>query len=186
MGNDRQAHVADSQTLWDQLNALARHLAPMYEALGARARQWTVINVDETRWPMMGSNRIAAGHGLGHQNTDGGVLSHAPRQIRHGGRADAGRLSWDCRRGWLCGVRKTGARQSHAHTGPLLGAHETEVRRDRRSVSVDLWGRPGADWAAVRDRATRARPRSVPSLIWRATACQQQRHLWPFSVSAWR
>jgi transposase len=44
-----------SQTLWDQLHAIARHLEPTYEALGCRVLEALVINVDETRWPIMGS-----------------------------------------------------------------------------------------------------------------------------------
>src|SRR5207249_5305638 len=57
----RDGLQVDSQTLWDQLNAMARHLEPTYAALGRRALQAPVINVDETRWAMMGSPRPAAG-----------------------------------------------------------------------------------------------------------------------------
>ncbi len=57
----REGLVVDSQTLWDQVNALARHLEPTYEALGRRALESPVINVDETRWPMIGSRKPAAG-----------------------------------------------------------------------------------------------------------------------------
>jgi transposase len=57
----RAGLVVDSQTLWDQLNALARHLAPTYEALGQRALAAPVINVDETRWPRLGGTAPAAG-----------------------------------------------------------------------------------------------------------------------------
>jgi len=57
----REGLIVDSQTLWDQLNALARHLEPTYEALGRRALDSPVINVDETRWTMMGSTKVAAG-----------------------------------------------------------------------------------------------------------------------------
>lgn len=57
----REGLTVDSQTLWDQVNALARHLAPTYEALGRRALESPVINVDETRWTMMGSSKTAAG-----------------------------------------------------------------------------------------------------------------------------
>jgi transposase len=45
----REGLVVESQTLWDQLNAIARHLEPTYEALGRRALDAPVINVDETR-----------------------------------------------------------------------------------------------------------------------------------------
>jgi transposase len=57
----REGLVVDSQTLWDQLNALARHLEPTYDALGQRALTASVINVDETRWRIMGSSKPAAG-----------------------------------------------------------------------------------------------------------------------------
>jgi transposase len=57
----RAGLVIDSQTLWDQLNALARHLEPTYEALGQRALTAPVINVDETRWPRLGGTAPAAG-----------------------------------------------------------------------------------------------------------------------------
>jgi len=57
----REGLVVESQTLWDQLNALARHLTPSYEALLQRALAAPVIHVDETRWPILGSAASAAG-----------------------------------------------------------------------------------------------------------------------------
>jgi transposase len=57
----REGLTVDSQTLWDQLNAMARHLEPTYVALGRRALGAPVINVDETRWAIMGSSKPAAG-----------------------------------------------------------------------------------------------------------------------------
>jgi transposase len=57
----REGLVVDSQTLWDQIQAIARHLEPTYEALGRRALDAPVINVDETRWAMMGAAAPAAG-----------------------------------------------------------------------------------------------------------------------------
>jgi transposase len=57
----REGLTVDSQTLWDQINAIARHLEPTYEALGRRALEAPVINVDETRWAMMGSMTPAKG-----------------------------------------------------------------------------------------------------------------------------
>jgi transposase len=53
--------VVDSQTLWDQLHAVARHLEPTYAALERRALEAPVINVDETRWAIMGKAQPAAG-----------------------------------------------------------------------------------------------------------------------------
>jgi transposase len=51
----------ESQTLWDQIQAIARHLEPTYTALGRRALDAPVINVDETRWAIMGSTTPAKG-----------------------------------------------------------------------------------------------------------------------------
>jgi transposase len=57
----REGLHVESQTLWDQLHALARHLEPTYEALGRQALAAPVIHVDETRWPRLGSDAPAAG-----------------------------------------------------------------------------------------------------------------------------
>jgi transposase len=57
----REGLHVDSQTLWDPLNAMARHLAPTYDALGRRALDASVIKMDETRWAIMGSPKPAAG-----------------------------------------------------------------------------------------------------------------------------
>jgi transposase len=57
----REGLVVDSQTLWDQINAIAHHLEPTYDALGQRALAASVINVDETRWPMMKAMTPAKG-----------------------------------------------------------------------------------------------------------------------------
>jgi transposase len=57
----REGLIVESQTLWDQIQALARHLEPSYEALGRRALATPVIHVDETRWPRLGSDAPAAG-----------------------------------------------------------------------------------------------------------------------------
>lgn len=82
----RAGLIIDSQTLWDQIQALARHLEPTYEALGQRALTAPVINVDETRWPRLGGTAPAAG-------TVWGI--HAPRvafyRILPGKSAEEGR-----------------------------------------------------------------------------------------------
>ena len=57
----REGLRVDSQTLWEQIQALARHLEPTYDALGQRALAAPVINVDETRWPRLGQSTPAAG-----------------------------------------------------------------------------------------------------------------------------
>lgn len=43
----------DSQTLWDQLDALAKLLKPTYLAIHRAILTEPVIHADETRWPMM-------------------------------------------------------------------------------------------------------------------------------------
>lgn len=57
----REGLIVESQTLWDQIQALARWLEPTYEALGQLALAAPVIHVDETRWPRLGSGALSAG-----------------------------------------------------------------------------------------------------------------------------
>ena len=45
----REGLHVESQTLWDQLNAMARHLEPTYEALGRRALEAAVISSRHSR-----------------------------------------------------------------------------------------------------------------------------------------
>jgi transposase len=49
----REGLTIDSQTLWDQIQALARHLEPTYHALGERTRRAEVVHADETWWRLM-------------------------------------------------------------------------------------------------------------------------------------
>ena len=56
----RKGLAVDSQTLWDQLTALARHVGPTYEALCANVLASDVVFMDETHWRLMdedGSHR---------------------------------------------------------------------------------------------------------------------------------
>lgn len=82
----REGLIVESQTLWDQLQALARHLEPTYDALGRHALAAPVIHVDETRWPRLGSGARAAG-------TVWGVATPTPAfcRILPGTSADEGR-----------------------------------------------------------------------------------------------
>lgn len=50
----REGLVVDSQTLWDQIEILARHLEPAYEELGRRVRKSALVHADETHWRLMG------------------------------------------------------------------------------------------------------------------------------------
>jgi transposase len=49
----RAGLAVDTQTLWDQLLALARHLGPSYEALHTHVLAAPVIGADETVWPLL-------------------------------------------------------------------------------------------------------------------------------------
>ncbi len=49
----RAGLIIDSQTLWDQIEKLAQHLQPTYEALCKKALEAGVIYADETRWQLM-------------------------------------------------------------------------------------------------------------------------------------
>ena len=49
----REGLAIDSQTLWNQIEALARRLAPAHEALGARILAQPVVGADETWWRLM-------------------------------------------------------------------------------------------------------------------------------------
>ena len=53
---DRHGLVADSQTLWDQIDALAKVLGPTYSALSAYVLNQPVIGADETTWRLMGGS----------------------------------------------------------------------------------------------------------------------------------
>jgi transposase len=55
----RQGLVIDSQTLWDQILALSRHLQPSYEALCRYVRSRPVIGADETTWRMMETDKTS-------------------------------------------------------------------------------------------------------------------------------
>lgn len=47
---ERDGLVIDSQTLWDQIDALAKHVEPTYDALRSYVLSKPVINADETPW----------------------------------------------------------------------------------------------------------------------------------------
>ena len=50
----REGLEIDSQTLWDQIERLARHLGPTYEALLTFIMTFAVVGADETHWRVMG------------------------------------------------------------------------------------------------------------------------------------
>jgi len=50
----RKGLAIDSQTLWDQLNALGRVLEPAHDLLQARVLSGPVVGADETHWKLLG------------------------------------------------------------------------------------------------------------------------------------
>jgi transposase len=56
----RQGLTIESQTLWDQLDALAQHLQPAYERLHEYVLQHSVLGADETPWRLLGHNGKAS------------------------------------------------------------------------------------------------------------------------------
>jgi transposase len=56
----RRGLSIDSQTLWDQLNALAKLLSPAHDALQAAVLSQPVIGADETHWKLL-SQRSSGG-----------------------------------------------------------------------------------------------------------------------------
>ena len=154
----REGLSVESQTLWDQIQALARHLEPTYEALGRQALAAPVIHVDETRWPRLGSGALSAGTVWGVATPTDRLLSHPAREV--GGRRAAGarRLSRHRRRRWLRGVRGPGPRRARLRAGALLGAHETQVSGERDRLADGVWRDRRADWRPLRRRAARPGP----------------------------
>jgi transposase len=56
----REGLIVDSQTLYDQIEALARVLWPAYDRLGAELLDEPVVFADETPWPLLGKGAESA------------------------------------------------------------------------------------------------------------------------------
>ena len=56
----REGLVVDSQTLYDQIEALARVVWPAYDRLGVELLEEPVIFADETPWPLLGKGEQSA------------------------------------------------------------------------------------------------------------------------------
>lgn len=56
----REGLIVDSQTLYDQIEALARVLWPAYDRLGAELLEEPVLFADETPWPLLGKEASSA------------------------------------------------------------------------------------------------------------------------------
>jgi hypothetical protein len=57
----REGLEVNSQTLWDQVHALAMHLRPTDEALLDRALSAPVLHADESSWPLLGKKGKSPG-----------------------------------------------------------------------------------------------------------------------------
>lgn len=57
---DRQGLIVGSQTLYDQAEALARVLEPIYYQLGHDVLLDGILHADETRWPLLDSKKSTA------------------------------------------------------------------------------------------------------------------------------
>jgi transposase len=55
----RAGLAVDSQTLWDQIDALAKHLEPTYRALLDKALEADVVYADETQWPLIEGKKVS-------------------------------------------------------------------------------------------------------------------------------
>ena len=55
----RDGLVVESQTLFDLVDAVAKHGKAAYERLGMRARAAPIAGADETRWPVYGKGQTA-------------------------------------------------------------------------------------------------------------------------------
>ena len=53
----RAGLVVTSQTLWDQIEAVAEILQPTYDAMREYVLSAEVVGVDETHWRLMGNKR---------------------------------------------------------------------------------------------------------------------------------
>jgi transposase len=51
----RAGLIVKAQTLWDQLESLAKWLDPTYRAILQQVLESPLVHADETRWPMLGS-----------------------------------------------------------------------------------------------------------------------------------
>jgi transposase len=57
---DREGLTVDSQTLWDQIEALAQLLEPSYRALRPEVLASPLVHADETHWRLMGKGEVTS------------------------------------------------------------------------------------------------------------------------------
>jgi transposase len=133
----REGLEIDSQTLWDQLNVLARPLEPSYEALGQRVLASPVVHGDETGWRMLSKNpeRWVVWGGV---EPRGGVLPDL-RQSLLGDRArPPGRFPGGAGGGCDADLSSGGASGIGDSHRELLGACAAEVPRHRGELPAGV------------------------------------------------
>lgn len=59
---ERAGLLVDTNTLWDQVDALAKHLVPTYEAIRQYIVGADVVGADETTWRLMGTRKRSGSH----------------------------------------------------------------------------------------------------------------------------
>lgn len=87
----REGLTVDSQTLWDQIERLARLLSPAYHALVAYVLSKDVIGADETRWHLLGAKGKPEGEASRWQVWAAAAPDAVTYQIRDSRSAEAAR-----------------------------------------------------------------------------------------------
>lgn len=155
----REGLVIESQTLWDQLEALASVLQPTYDALRQHVLVAPVVGADETWWRLL--NGPESKRWWAWSLTCEDAVTYRILDSRS---QDAARQALDGYRGIVVadgyGAYDALARAGPGFTaGPWLGPCAPEVRGGGAALSRAVRGGSGADRAALRGRAGRARGR---------------------------
>ncbi|MBV1861761.1 MAG: transposase [Nannocystaceae bacterium] len=129
----RAGLVCDSQTLWDQLDALAVHLEPSDLAL----REY-IIGADETWWRLMQKKANKKWYAWGLTTHDACWYKLADSQLRQARLGGSRRVRRHRALRRLQGVRDRRERGSVDQAGALLGARSPEVRRSRAELSRSM------------------------------------------------
>jgi transposase len=148
----RQGLRIDSQTLWDQIDALAVHLEPTYDALRKYIVGADVIGADETWWRMMQKKANKRWYAWGITSHDACWYEIADsRSAKVAAKVlegYEGTVLCDGYKALQDGVHRVAGDPACA----LLGACSTQVCRGRTELSHCLRAGPRQDRRALRDR----------------------------------
>ena len=142
----REGLTIDSQTLWDQLEALATVLQPTYEALRRHVLAAPVIGADETWWRLLRGARGQALVGV-ERHARGRRRLHDPREPLAGG-----------------GARRCSTATA-ASSSPTATAPTRRWRGPARASRWPIAGRTCAASSSRRSRTIRGRARRCSTLI---------------------